>query len=537
MSNAHSAPVPIRRALISVWDKTGVVEFARALAEGGTELISTGGTARALAEAGLKVRSIDELTGFPEMLDGRVKTLHPAVHAGLLARMGLPEHAAAMREQGLEPIDLVCINLYPFERTMEGGASFDEAIEMIDIGGPSMVRSAAKNAERVTVVTDPADYERVLAEVREHGGTTLTKRRKLQAKAFARTAAYDAAIATWIEAQQAGDASTPSTLRVIGVRVGELRYGENPHQPAAAYVDPGRAHAGVLGAAQLHGKALSYNNLLDADAALGAVALLARIVPDVAGAVVIKHTNPCGLATAPTLARATDAALAGDPLAAFGGIVAVNRTIDDTTAARLCEDSAFLEVLLAPGYAEDALKRLRERWKNLRILALDARAVEAEASSTLDVRSVAGGWLAQARDTEWPAPDTWSHAAGPTPAPKDLRAAAVLEAATARLSSNAIAIGGPTPDGAVALFGSGCGQVDRVSACHLAVRKAGDRARGAIAASDAFFPFPDGPEALIDAGVRLIVHPGGSRRDNETFALCEQRGVTCMTTGRRRFRH
>lgn len=524
--------VRVRRALLSVSDKTGLVDFARGLADLGVEIISTGGTARALTDAGLAVTPAEALTGFPEMLDGRVKTLHPAIHAALLALADDPGHAASLRAHGIEPIDLLGVNLYPFERAVARGAGPAEATEMIDIGGPAMIRSAAKNAQRVAVITSPDDYPLVLDELRRHAGsTTPALRHQLQARAFARTAAYDAAIARWLGADV--------DLLLHGVRSGELRYGENPHQRGAAYIDPASDAASVLRAEQLHGKALSYNNLLDADAALACVQNLARVAPEQHAAVVIKHTNPCGLAVAPDLASATHLALEGDQLAAFGGIVAVSSTVNARAADRLCQDSAFLEVLLAPGFERDALAMLQARWSNLRILRLPGDGARvAPPVPLLEVRSLSGGWLVQQRDAGWPSSDSWTHVAGPVPTAVQRRTAEVIEVAAARLASNAIAIGASTDNtGETWLVGAGSGTVDRVSACDAAVRKAADRARGAVAVSDAFFPFPDGPEVLLDAGVSMLVHPGGSRRDEETFALCARRGVTCMTTGRRQFRH
>lgn len=528
---------PIRRALISVSDKRGVVDFARALVERGVHLLSTGGTARTLREAGLPVTLVEEHTGFPEMLDGRVKTLHPKIHGGILGVRDRAEHRDKMAEHGIEPIDLVCIDLYKFEDTIaRTGATLEEAVEQIDIGGPSMLRSAAKNFRDVTVVSDPAQYETVLAELREHGGATLATRMSLAAAAFERTCAFDAAISGYLREQQ-GEAF-PRVLTLQGRRSAELRYGENPHQAAALYADPASRGPTIAGAEQLHGKELSYNNLLDASAALELAVALAGLEEDAAGACIIKHTNPCGAALGANAAEAFDLAIAGDPLAAYGGIAASSVTIDRGAADRLCAPDRFFEVVIAPEFAEDALATLRERWKNVRLLRTGPLVGDGRRPVRRDVRSIPGGFLVQSHDDRVPEPSSWTHAAGPAPAAPLLRAAAVVEAAVRALSSNAVAIGGPAgPRGGAALFGGGAGQMDRVASCRLAVAKAGERARGAVAVSDAFFPFPDGPEILIDAGVAMIVHPGGSKRDPETFALCEARGVTCMTTGVRRFRH
>jgi phosphoribosylaminoimidazolecarboxamide formyltransferase/IMP cyclohydrolase len=533
---------PVRCALISVSNKHGIVEFAGALAGRGVKLLSTGGTARALRDAGLAVTLVEEHTGFPEMLDGRVKTLHPKIHGGILGVRANAEHRARMAEHAIEPIDLVCIDLYKFEDTIaREGVTLEEAVEQIDIGGPSMLRSAAKNFHDVTVVSGPGQYALVLGELAAHGGTTLTTRMDLAAAAYERTCAFDAAISAYLRRRQGEP--FPRVLIARGERAGTLRYGENPHQPAALYLDPDAAGPVVAGAEQLHGKELSYNNLLDASAALELAVALAALDRDAAGACVIKHTNPCGAALAPTTAEAFDLAIAGDPLAAYGGIAACSATIDAGAAERICGPDRFFEVVIAPDYTDDALAMLRERWKFVRLLRTGplptVRGAGGAASSParLDLRSIPGGYLVQAHDDTAPNPAGWTHGAGPAPTPALLRAAGVIEAAVRALSSNAIAIGGPAGGSGCALFGGGAGQMDRVASCRLAVQKAGDRARGAVAVSDAFFPFPDGPAILADAGVVMIVHPGGSKRDPETFELCDRRGITCMTTGVRRFRH
>jgi phosphoribosylaminoimidazolecarboxamide formyltransferase/IMP cyclohydrolase len=528
--------VPIRRALISVSDKTDLAPFARALVERGAEIISTGGTAKALADAGLPVTPIDRVTGFPEIMGGRVKTLHPLVHGGLLGVRDDPEHTAAMQKHGIKPIDLVCINLYPFEKTVAGaGVTQAEAIEQIDIGGPSMIRSAAKNAAWVTVVTSPLQYDRVTEEMRASGGaTTMRLRGELAAAAFGRTSEYDAAIAAYLT--RSGGLAFPHVLRLGYVKAEELRYGENPHQAAALYRDPTFGGESVVGAKQLHGKQLSYNNINDGAAALELARALRGVGGHAArvGACVIKHANPCGAAVAGSCREAVDLAIAGDPLAAYGGILAVNAKLDRDTASRICEKDVFLEVIVAPGFDAQALEMLRSRWTAVRLLEVERAG--AAPSREMEYRSVPGGMLVQERDVNLGQTSAWRHAAGPAPSPDQLAAAAFVEMAGKFLTSNAIAIGGAT-GGSMMLFGGGCGQVDRVSACKLAVAKAGERARGAVAASDAFFPFADGPQVLIDAGVSMIVHPGGSKRDQDTFDLCNRVGVTCMVTGVRHFRH
>lgn len=534
--------VHVRRALLSVSDKTGLIDFARGLAALGIDLISTGGTAKALAEAGLRVTGIDAVTGFPEMMDGRVKTLHPKVHGGILAVRDDKDHVASMLEHGITPIDLVCINLYPFEKTVaRAGVTREEAIENIDIGGPSMVRSAAKNHEYVTVVTDPTQYASVLAELQAQGAeTSSTLRRRLARHAFAMTAKYDAAIAAYMErADESGETITwPPTITMGYELVQSLRYGENPHQAAAVYRDTSpdaRGVLGILNAKQLHGKELSYNNVADAAAALDLAAALAEA--DAwrgAATCVIKHANPCGAAVAASVVTSVDRAIAGDPLAAFGGILASSAEIDEAAAARLTAKETFLEVIIAPSFSAVALEQLKARSVNVRLLAVGDLRLAAKQRRM--IRSIPGGLLVQDRDLKPPTPSLWEHKAGPVPTPARLAQAAALEVVVRAISSNAIAVGGDEHD-TLRLFGVGVGQVDRMTACKLAVDKAGALARGAIALSDAFFPFNDGPKLLVDAGVTMIVHPGGSKRDQETFDLCQQHGVTCMVTGTRRFRH
>lgn len=527
--------VKVTRALISVSDKTGIVDLARKLHELGVEIVSTGGTAKAILDAGIPVVSIDELTGFPEMMDGRVKTLHPKVHAGLLARRDLQTHLDSMNEHGIKPIDLVVVNLYPFEATIsKAGVTEPEAIEQIDIGGPSMVRSAAKNHASVAIVTDPAQYDDVLAELStNNGATTLALRKKLAAQAFTQTGAYDAMISQWL---LRNENHAPALMPIAFRKFDELRYGENPHQPASVYKQIGAPEGTLLDAEQLHGKPLSYNNINDASAALELVRAMARTAPGAFNTCVVKHTNPCGAASASTCAHAIDRAIAGDPMAAFGGILATTSPIDKAGAERITAEGTFFEIVIAPGYDDEALAMLRERWANLRIL----KVAQDAPSMTRELKFLPGGALMQERDLIVPNPSDWVHAAGPKATPDRIAAAAMLENICRALSSNAVLIGGIDPEsdtGSVRLFGAGAGQMDRVASCRGAVHKAGELAKGAIAFSDAFFPFSDGPQVLIDAGVTMIMHPGGSKRDQDTFDLCNQHGVTCMTTGIRHFRH
>jgi phosphoribosylaminoimidazolecarboxamide formyltransferase/IMP cyclohydrolase len=473
-----------------------------------------------------------------------VKTLHPRVHGGLLAVRDDPAHVAAMEAHGIRAIDLVCVNLYPFESTVaKPGIAEHEAVEQIDIGGPSMVRSAAKNHASVAVVTDPAQYAAVVGELRANDGcTTLALRRRLAHAAFARTAAYDAAISTWMAGSGFGGASgaaadeLPEEITVRLARTESLRYGENPHQRGAVYRDLDAGTAGIVGARMLHGKQLSYNNLLDASAAVTLVADLASQLPQGAACAVIKHTNPCGAAVAGTVLESFERAWAGDPLAAFGGIVAFGSEVDAETARAMAEGERFLEVVIAPGFAPEALATLQARWKNARILATGP--IAAAVAGMRSMRTIPGGMLVQDRDAVPIDGRAFTHAAGPVPGESLRWDAAVLFTVAKHLTSNAVCIGG---DGA--LWGAGAGQMDRVASCRNAVEKArarlASRAPGsvAVAASDAFFPFADGPTLLADAGVGCIVHPGGSKRDQDTLDLCNARGITCLLTGTRHFRH
>lgn len=521
--------VPIRRALLSVSDKSGIVDLARQLSARGVEIVSTGGTAATLADAGLEVIRVEDLTGFPEMLGGRVKTLHPVVHGAVLARRDIDEDTQTLRDHDITPIDLVCVSLYPFEETVRRpGVTVAEALEQIDIGGPAMIRSAAKNHMHVTVVTATNQFDELLEELDRHdGATTLEFRRRLATAAFHRTAAYDTLISAWM-----ATGAPPDAIKLALTGRIELRYGENPHQAAALYADPAADGPSVVTARVLHGKALSYNNVQDAAAALDLLQDLHALSPGQAAAAVIKHTNPCGAAVADSLAEAFARAHDGDPLAAYGGILAVSRTFDAATAEAVCEGRKFLEVIVAPEFDKQAMSLLGARWKSVRLLAVGALRPPSDYEMTW--RSVPGGMLVQQRDTALPDAERWTHDAGPPPDDRLIADAVFACAVVKHLKSNAIAI-----TSARQLLGAASGLVDRVNACRLAVEKAGERIHRspAVAASEAFFPFPDGPEVLIDAGVKCIVQPGGSKRDRETLDVCEQRGVTCLLTGVRHFRH
>ena len=576
--------VPVRRALISVYDKTGLLPLAHALADAGVEIVSTGSTAATIAAAGLAVTPVEEVTGFPECLEGRVKTLHPAVHAGILADRRKPDHLDQLATLGVTPIDLVVVNLYPFTDTVASGAPFDACVEQIDIGGPTMVRAAAKNHPAVAVVTSPGRYEDVAAAVRE-GGFTLAGRRRLAAEAFAHTAAYDAAVSTWMAAQieaddvahatdsadaaeveASGPATPPAYVGVGYERLASLRYGENPHQRAAVYRTAG-ASGGVAGARQLHGKAMSYNNYTDTDAAVRAAYDHGQAVT----VAVVKHANPCGIAVsaAGDVAEAHRKAHACDPVSAYGGVIATNATVTAEMALQI--KPIFTEVVAAPAFADEAVKILSAK-KNLRLLV-----VEAPRREGYEIKQVSGGAVIQERDVlsaDGDDPATWTLAAGPA-ADDDLLAELAFAWRSVRaVRSNAVLL---AHDGAT--VGVGMGQVNRVDSCKLAVERAntlglrstgdaaldgpqqekgavggadaaevlgdsvGDaapapqRARGAVAASDAFFPFADGLQVLIDAGVRAVVQPGGSIRDQEVIDAAQAAGVTMYLTGTRHFSH
>ena len=569
--------VPVRRALVSVYDKTGLVPLAQALADAGVEIVSTGSTAATIAAAGLVVTPVEEITGFPECLEGRVKTLHPAVHAGILADRRKPDHLDQLQTLGVTPVDLVVVNLYPFTDTVASGAAFDACVEQIDIGGPAMVRAAAKNHPAVAVVTSPAGYDAVAAAVRE-GGFTLAARRRLAAEAFAHTAAYDAAVSTWLAGQVEADgvvntadaadvtdsgepAAPPAYIGVGYERLTSLRYGENPHQRAAVYRTAG-ASGGVAGARQLHGKAMSYNNYTDTDAAVRAAYDHGQAVT----VAVVKHANPCGIAVsaAGDVAEAHRKAHACDPVSAYGGVIATNTVVTAEMARQI--KPIFTEVVAAPAFDDEAVEILSTK-KNLRLLL-----VEAPQREGYEIKQVTGGAVIQERDVLDAAgddPSTWTLAAGPA-ADDALLADLVFAWRSVRaVRSNAVLL---AHDGAT--VGVGMGQVNRVDSCKLAVERAntlgarstGDaaldgsqqekgavggadaadvlagaaapqRARGAVAASDAFFPFADGLQVLIDAGVRAVVQPGGSIRDQEVIDAAQAAGVTMYLTGTRHFSH
>jgi len=512
-----------RRALLSVFDKRGLAELARGLARLGFEIVSTGGTLKALEAAGIPALSVARVTGFPEILDGRVKTLHPAIHAGILADRAKPAHARQLAEHGIAAIDLVAVNLYPFGDTVRGGAGFDQAIEMIDVGGPAMVRAAAKNHGGVAVVVDPGDYPEVLAALEAADGALPEPlRRRLAAKAFRHTADYDAGVAGWLAAQagaDAGDGPFPLHLDLHLERVLTPRYGENPHQAAAVYRRTDGP--GVLGGCrQLGGKELSYNNLLDADAARRIAASFAE--PAVA---IVKHNNPCGVGRGDDLAAAYARALATDPVSAFGGIVALNRPADAAFADAVA--GLFAEVVIAPGFAEAALARLAEK-KSLRLLASPL-----PAGGEIELRSIAGGFLAQAADDREDDPAAWTCPTRRAPEPAERRALDLAWRVARHVKSNAIVLAGP--EGTV---GIGAGQMSRVDSCRLAVEKAAHPLpAGTAAASDAFFPFRDGLDVLAAAGVRAVVQPGGSKRDPEVIAAADEHGIAMLLTGVRHFRH
>lgn len=517
--------VPVRRALISVFDKAGLAEFAKALHnEFKIELISTGGTAKFLRELGLPVTDVSTVTGFPEMMDGRVKTLHPKIHGGILAQRDNPEHIAAMKEHGIQPIDLVCINLYPFEKTVATpDVTFEEAIENIDIGGPSMVRSAAKNHRWVLVVTSPDRYEKVLGDLREHNGACCGKHRLKQAqRAFAHTAEYDSLIANYL-ASAGGIDSAGMVLNLH--KALDLRYGENPHQKATLLVGKKPDEASVAFARQLHGKELSYINLLDADGALACVKEF-----DKPAAVIVKHTTPCGAAIADDLPTAFRRAFEGDPLAAFGGIVALNRSIDLPTAQAITSIDKLLEVIVAPDFEPDALKLLRERWKNVRLLEVGP--VGHFDSSELHMHKIVGGMLVQQRDLLGVDMADWKIVSNRKPTDREMADLAFAWLVCKHVKSNAIVV---AKDGM--LMGAGAGQMDRPSAARIAISKAGERVKGCVAASDAFFPFPDAPQLLLEAGVTAIIHPGGSLRDQETLDILNKANAAMVVTGQRHFKH
>ena len=508
---------PVRRALLAVYDKQGVVDLARALVETGASLVSSGGTAATLLEAGLPVTPVEEVTGSPEMLGGRVKTLHPAVHAGILADRRKQDHVDQLAEHGIEPFDLVVVNLYPFRETVASGAGFDDVIEKIDIGGPAMVRAAAKNFESVGIVVEPRRYEAIVQELLREGGLTRETRRALAAAAYAHTAAYDAAVASWFAEREAGE-GLPRNVGLAYEKIGDLRYGENPHQRGALYREA--TGPGPLGGARvLQGKDMSFNNWLDAYAAYE----LAAAMP-AGSAVIVKHNNPCGAAATGSLADSYRAAFACDEVSAFGGIVAFHGEADAEAAEAMAE--VFTEVVIAPSFTEVAIEAYGGR-PNLRV-------VEAPlpTAAGLDVRPLPGGALVQDRDLVTETRNEWKVVSSREPSAREWADLELAWTIAWRVKSNTIVL---VRDGAT--VGVGAGQMSRVDSSWIATRKAGDRARGAVVASDAFFPFPDALEVAADAGCTAVIHPGGSKGDEAVLAAAEQRGMAVVLSGTRHFRH
>ncbi len=522
----------INRALISVSDKTGLEHLVRSLVGFGVELLSTGGTAKTLRGFGLSVTDVSDVTGFPEIMDGRVKTLHPGIHGGLLSIRDNAEHEAQRQKHEIDLIDLLVVNLYPFEETLTRGGTRDEIVENIDIGGPAMIRAASKNHEGVAVVVTPHDYDSLLAEMAAHAGaTTLSLRKKLAATAFARTASYDAAIAQWMA--QVVDEPFPAFTGFGGRKAQDLRYGENPHQKAAVY-QSSDGRTGVLDAKQIQGKELSYNNINDADAALEAVSEFSPVQP---ACVIVKHANPCGVAVSSSIAEAYRQALICDPVSAFGGILAFNQKIDGETATEISK--IFTEVILAPGADEDALRILSTK-KNLRLLLLPS--LPNPKSKTTLVKSIAGGLLTQSRDAETLDLTTLKVVTKRAPSPQEMQDLLFAWTVAKHVKSNAIifAKNGRTT-------GIGAGQMSRIDSTRIAVSKSLDAARaqgrqepdvrGSVLASDAFFPFPDGVEAAADAGATAIIQPGGAMKDQDVIATANARGLAMVFTGIRHFRH
>jgi phosphoribosylaminoimidazolecarboxamide formyltransferase/IMP cyclohydrolase len=504
-----------RRALVSVYDKRGLEDFARGLDRLGVEIVSTGGTLKFLQEKGIPVTAVSDVTGFPEILDGRVKTLHPRIHGGILADRSVENHLDQIREHGIDRIDLVAVNLYPFRETLASGASFEQTLEMIDIGGPAMVRAAAKNFRGVAVVVDPGDYSEVLAALAAGSGIVSEDlRRRLAAKAFQHTQSYDASVAGWLGGQ------TPSSLSLELDRTMELRYGENPHQSGAVYTTVGKG--GVLGGfEQLQGKELSWNNLLDADAARKMASLFSE--PAV---VIVKHNNPCGVGRGGDLVEAYRRALATDPVSAFGSIVALNRPADGAMAEAMAD--LFVEVLLAPGFDEAARERFAAK-KNLRVLECPLYSPSPE---EIELRPIDGGFLAQPPDAFPDDPSGWTCPTRRQPTEEERRALDLAWKVCRYVKSNAIVVANGDQT-----VGIGAGQMSRVDSCRLAVEKAQLPVRGSVAASDAFFPFRDGLDALAQAGITAVIQPGGSKRDDEVMAAADEQGIAMLFTGTRHFRH
>ncbi len=523
---------PIRRALLSVSDKAGLIAFATRLSQMGVELVSTGGTSKALAAAGLPVIDVSAVTGFPEIMDGRVKTLHPKIHGGLLAVRANASHQDALKQQAIAPFELLVVNLYPFETTVARGASWDETIENIDVGGPAMIRAAAKNHDDLTVVVDPADYDAVLVEILAQGGSTSDKmRRRLAAKAFSRTASYDSAISRWFASQL--NEPFGEFFAIGGERLQELRYGENPHQKAALYAVPGRRH-GVTAARQVQGKELSYNNINDTDAALECLNEFAGL--DQAACVIVKHANPCGVAIGATVLEAYRKALNCDPVSAFGGIIAINRNLDAETAREIT--ALFTEVIVSPSADDGGLAIVAEK-KNLRLLLLDETHL---ASSGLSIKSVGGGLLVQTRDTASVDDMVLNVVTKRQPSAQELADLRFAFRVAKHVKSNAIVY---ARDGMT--VGIGAGQMSRVDSARIAVRKSEDAAtangqaepavKGSVVASDAFFPFADGLLQAANAGATAVIQPGGSIKDADVIKAADDAGLAMVFTGVRHFRH
>jgi phosphoribosylaminoimidazolecarboxamide formyltransferase/IMP cyclohydrolase len=518
----------MKRALISVSDKTGVADFARGLSELGFQILSTGGTAKNLREAGLEVTDVSQVTGFPEMMDGRVKTLHPAVHGALLARRDTPEHMQALQSQNFAPIDVVCVNLYPFEATIaRPDVTPEEAIENIDIGGPSMLRSASKNFESVTVVVDPTDYERVHEELRS-GNTQHETRKQLAVKAFAHTAAYDAAITKYLSGE-----TFPQSLRLPLEKAYDLRYGENPHQRAAFFVEPNAPQGTLAQAKQVHGIALSFVNLFDLDGAWNLVNEF-----DEPAACIVKHANPCGCAIGDTLAEAFVKARDADPVSRFGGIIACNRVLDVAAAQEIIVKGSMYHAIVATGYEPEALELLKNRsgWgADLRLLETGAplpRSGDRQSGDSLDYKRVSGGLLVQDVDRHELNEGDLKTVTQRAASEAEVRDLLFAMKCVKHLKSNAIAI---AKDGSI--IGAGAGQMNRVTSVQLAIKQAGENAQGAVLASDAFFPFDDGPAAAAQAGITAIIQPGGSNRDADSIALCDRENMAMVFTGTRHFKH
>lgn len=518
---------PIKRALISVSDKFGLGGFARALAEAGVEIYSTGGTARCLRDEGLEVHEVSTYTGFPEMMDGRLKTLHPKIFGGILGRRDRDDDMAALASHDIVPFEIVVVNLYPFEATIRReGVTKEEAIEQIDIGGPSLVRAAAKNHAHVAVATNPEQYALILQELSEQGATSPQLRQRLAAEAFAHTAGYDRAIADYFASLEAVEPLPPS-LNLSLERKAVLRYGENPHQQAALYAAGNATGANVVNAHQLNGKELSYNNLMDLDSALA----IARTLPD-AGAVVIKHTNPCGAASAATLADATRRAFEGDPVSAFGSVLGFNQVVDPATAEVLATPGLFVEAIVAPGFDEAALEILttRPKWKqNVRLMEVGPLDSPPD---VMHYRCIDGGLLVQQADVALDEQDQWKIVTEVQPTPEQVAELQFAWAVMRSVKSNAIVLCKDRM-----LCGAGAGQMSRVDSVDISIRKADDRAAGCVLASDAFFPFPDSIHKAADAGIIAVIQPGGSRKDQEVIDACNERKLPMIFTGRRHFKH